>query len=435
MEINYWNKQAETMPRDELTALQGKRLKQAVERAYNHVACYRKKMQDIGLEPGDIRGMEDISKLPFTTKQDLRDNYPFDMFAAPMEDIVRIHASSGTTGKQTVVGYTAHDIEVWNEAMARSLTMTGCTKKDIIHVAYGYGLFTGGLGGHYGGETIGAATIPISTGNTKRQLQIMQDFGSTVLLCTPSYAMFLGDAVEQAGLRDKIKLRIGHFGAEPWTENMRREIERRLGVTAYDIYGLSEISGPGVANECVCRSGLHVQEDHFVTEVIDPDTGAPLADGESGELVFTCVTKEAMPLIRYRTRDITRLNKKTCECGRTMLRMEKPAGRSDDMLIIRGINVFPSQVESVLLNFSETAPYYMMVVDRVNNLDTLEILVEMNQQFFSDEVRRIEQLENKLRRELESTLSIAAKVRLVEPNTLERFEGKAKRVVDKRVYE
>jgi phenylacetate-CoA ligase len=428
----FWNEFVETMPREEMTALQGQRLREAVSRAWRCVPPYRAKMKAAGLEPGDIRSAADLSKLPFTLKTDLRDSYPYGMFAVPLSEVVRIHASSGTTGKQTVVGYTKRDVDIWSECMARSLTMCGVTREDVMHVSYGYGLFTGGLGGHYGGETIGCATVPVSTGNTKRQLQIMADFGSTVLLCTPSYAMLLGDAVRAAGLRDKLKLRLGFFGAEPWTEGMRAEIEERLGLKAYDIYGLSEISGPGVANECPCREGLHVQEDHFLTEVVDPSTGQPLPDGQRGELVFTCVTKEAMPLIRYNTRDITALKHEKCACGRTLLRIDKPTGRTDDMLIIRGVNVFPSQIEAVLLGFGEAAPYYLIVVDRQNNLDTLEIRVEMTEAAFSDEVRVIEELERRIRREVESTLGISAKITLAQPRSIERSEGKAKRVLDKR---
>ncbi len=430
----YWNEKIETMPPEEMRKLQGERLVSTVEHAYKNVPAYRSKMDRIGLLPGDIKGIDDLHKLPFTEKTDLRDNYPYGMFAVPMEEIVRIHASSGTTGKQTVVGYTAGDIEVWNESMARSLTMSGAHRGDIVHVAYGYGLFTGGLGGHYGSETIGAAAVPVSTGNTARQLQILEDFGSTIILCTPSYAMFLGDAVQKAGIRHKLKLRAGIFGAEPWTEEMRAGIEARLGIDAFDIYGLSEISGPGVANECKCKCGLHINEDHFIPEIIDPDTHEVLPDGQRGELVFSCVTKRAMPLIRYRTRDITSLNRTKCDCGRTLVRMGKPAGRSDDMLIIRGVNVFPTQVESVLLGISETAPHYMLVVDRANNLDTLEIQVEMNESFFSDEIRQIESLEHRISKAIESSLGLSATIRLVEPNTIERFEGKARRVVDKRRY-
>ncbi len=428
----YWNERIETMSRDEMTALQSARLRDAAARAYQHLPIYRDKMKRAGLLPGDIRGTEDLGALPCVYKTDLRDSYPFGMIAVPMSEVIRIHASSGTTGKQTVVGYTKRDIDLWNECMARSLTMCGVTRDDILHVSYGYGLFTGGLGGHYGGETIGCATIPVGTGNTKRQMQIMEDFGSTVLLCTPSYAMLLGDAVQSAGLRDKIKLRIGVHGAEPWTESMRAEIEARLGIQAYDIYGLSEISGPGVANECTCKNGLHIHEDHFLVEVLDPDTGRPLPDGQRGELVFTCVTKEAMPLIRYNTRDITSITHETCDCGRTLVRMQKPTGRTDDMLIIRGVNVFPSQIESVLLGFGEAAPYYLIVVDRQDNSDTLEILVEMTDSFFSDEVRAIEDTQRRIRREIESTLGLSAKITLVQPRTIERSEGKAKRVLDKR---
>lgn len=428
----FWNKAAETMPRDALIALQAIRLREAVTRAYNNVPGYRAKMDAAGVKPGDVRELKDIEHLPFTEKTDLRDAYPFGMFAAPMDDIVRIHASSGTTGKQTVVGYTRKDIDIWTECMARGMTQVGLTKADIIQVSYGYGLFTGGLGGHYGGECIGAATIPASTGNTKRQLQLMEDFGSTALLCTPSYAMLLGDAAREAGIADKLKLKIGVFGAEPWTDAMRLEIEKRLGLKAYDIYGLSEISGPGVSCECTARTGLHVQEDHFYPEIVHPDTKKPLPDGMPGELVFTCLTKEAMSLIRYNTRDICTLHHETCACGRTTARMGKLTGRSDDMLIIRGINVFPSQVESVLLGIAEVAPHYLIVVDRANNLDTLEIQVEMTEEFFSDEVRRIEALEQRIFKEIQSTLSIAAKIRMVGPGTLPRSEGKAKRVQDNR---
>jgi len=428
----FWKKEIETMSRDEMNALQGQRLKEAVTRAYNGVACYRKKMQDIGMEPGDVKGLENLTDLPFTTKQDLRDNYPFGMFATPMEDIVRIHASSGTTGKQTVVGYTQKDLDIWSECMARCMTMAGITKEDLVQVCYGYGLFTGGLGGHYGGETIGAATIPASTGNTHRQLQLFEDFGSTALLCTPSYAMYLGEAAIKAGIQDKLKLRVGVFGAEPWTDEMRKEIEARLGLEAFDIYGLSEISGPGVACDCHAHNGLHVQEDHFLPEILDKDTLTPLGDNQAGELVFTCLTKEAFPLIRYRTRDICTLDHAPCSCGRNLVRMGKIQGRSDDMLIIRGINVFPSQVESVLLGMGQTSPYYMLVVDRQNNLDTLEVQVEMTENFFSDSVKDMEALEKKIAREMQNTLSISAKIRLVEPGSLPRFEGKAARVIDKR---
>lgn len=430
--MTYWNHEIETMSRDALTALQDKRLSTALDRAWNHCRPYRAKMETAGLEPGDIHGTEDLWKLPMTTKNDLRDSYPYGMFAVPMRDVVRIHASSGTTGKQTVVGYTQNDINTWGECMARCLTMAGATSEDIVHVSYGYGLFTGGLGGHIGGETIGAATIPASTGNTKRQLQMFTDFGSTVLLCTPSYAMHLGDAVREAGIKDQIKLRIGVHGAEPWTEEMRNEIEERLGTRCHDIYGLSEVMGPGVSCDCIERNGLHVMEDHFLVEIVDPVTGKPLPDGVPGELTFTCVTKEALPLIRYNTRDICTIDRRVCSCGRVFTRMGKITGRTDDMLIIRGVNVFPSQVESVLLGISEVAPYYMLVIDRVNNLDTLEVQVEMTDAFFSDEVRRIEALEKRIAKDILSMLGISAKITMVAPGTIERFEGKAKRVLDRR---
>jgi len=384
-----WNEYHECMDRQQLAELQGQRLRDMVERIYFNVPFYRAKLQEMGIEPGDIRSLDDLKKLPFTTKQDLRDNYPFGLFAVPQHDVVRLHASSGTTGKSTVVGYTHNDIMMWSEVVARSLTMAGITRDDIVQVAYGYGLFTGGLGMHYGAEKIGASVIPISGGNTKKQLQLLEDFGSTAIACTPSYAAYLGEAIVEEKLdRSKIKLRAGIFGAEPWTEEMRTQIQHLLGLKAYDIYGLSEVIGPGVSMECACQRGMHIFEDHFIPEIIDPETCEVLPYGTLGELVFTTVTKEAMPLMRYRTRDLTRLHAETCDCGRTLVRMEKCVGRSDDMLIIRGVNVFPSQVESVLLEMSETKPHYLLVVDRENNLDTLEIQVEVEEQFFSDEVTR-----------------------------------------------
>ena len=424
-----WNREIECMDYQAMRALQGERLRRATARAWR-VPAYAAKMKDKGLQPGDIRSIDDLKHLPFTLKSDLRAGYPFGMFATPMEDVVRIHASSGTTGKQTVVGYTKRDVELWTDCMARSLTMTGLDSKDIVHVSYGYGLFTGGLGGHYGGECIGAATIPVSAGNTKRQLQIMEDFGSTALLCTPSYAMLLGDAVQEQKLN--IKLRVGVFGAEPWTEAMRKEIEARLGLSAYDIYGLSEISGPGVSCECECKNGLHIQEDHFVAEVIDPDTLEVLPNGNRGELVFTCITKEAMPLIRYRTRDICTLRRERCDCGRTLVKMDKPTGRTDDMLIVRGVNVFPSQIEAVLLSIEGASPHYQIVVDRVGNLDVLEVHVELIERWFSDEVRKLEGLKTRIRREMESMIGVSPSIVLASPNTIARSEGKAVRVVDKR---
>ena len=428
----YWDERIETMPREQMRALQSENLRSAVRRVYENVKSYRAKMDAIGLKPEDIRSIDDLPKLPFTTKTDLRDAYPYGMICVPMEDVVRIHASSGTTGKQTVVAYTKNDVDLWSNVMARSLVMTGTTKNDIVHVSYGYGLFTGGLGAHYGAELVGATTIPVSTGNTKRQIQIMQDFGSTILMCTPSYALYLAESAEEAGVIGDLKLRVGIFGAEPWTEEMRRQIEERLHISAHDIYGLSEVIGPGVSCECEAKNGLHVAEDHFVPEIINPDTGEVLGEGVKGELVFSCITKEAMTLLRYRTRDISSLNYQTCSCGRTSVRMTNPSGRVDDMLIIRGVNVFPSQIESVLMGITEASPYFMLVVDRVDNLDRLEVQVEMRPEFFSDEVRVIESITNRIRREIESTLGISAAVTLVEPKSIQRSEGKAVRVIDKR---
>lgn len=413
--------------------VQNERLKNTVNRIYHNVPYYREKMQKKGLEPGDIKTVDDLSKLPFTYKQDLRDTYPYGMFAVPLSEIVRIHASSGTTGRQTVVGYTRKDIDTWAEVTARTLASAGASKDSFIQVAYGYGLFTGGLGVHYGAERIGASVIPISGGNTKRQLQIMKDFGTTILACTPSYALFMAEEMEEAGIKKgDLKLTAGVFGAEPWSHSMRNEIEQRLGILAIDIYGLSEVIGPGVSTECSCKNGLHVQEDHFIPEIINPDTEEVLPPGSKGELVFTTVTKEGLPLLRYRTRDISTLNYEKCECGRTLVRMSKVTGRTDDMLIIRGVNVFPSQIESVLLEIGETAPHYLLIVDRVDNLDLMEVWVEMTQSMFSDEVKKIEDLERKIKKEIESTLGISAKVKLVEPKSIERSEGKAKRVLDKR---
>ena len=430
-----YNYKMETLPYERMRELQGRRLADMVKRVYQNVPAYKRKFDEIGLTPSDIKGIDDLKKLPFTYKQDLRDSFPYGLFAVPMSEVVRIHASSGTTGKQTVVGYTDNDINLWGEVMARSLAGGGGTKNDIIHVSYGYGLFTGGLGAHNGGERLGATTIPVSVGNTKRQIQIMRDFGSTMLCCTPSYAIYLAEAIEEMGIdpQKELKLRRGCFGAEPWTENMRREIEGRLKIDAFDIYGLSEIIGPGVAFECEQKDGLHINEDHFIPEIIDPDTGEPLPDGEQGELVFTCVTKQALPLVRYRTRDIASLRRDVCSCGRTLVKMSKPQGRTDDMLIIRGVNVFPSQVESVLLDLGETAPHYQLIVDRKGTLDTLEIVVEMNPAAFSDAVRDLESYEVKIQHAVESTLGIAAKVRLVGPKTIERVEGKSVRVIDRRM--
>ncbi len=430
-----WNETKECMSRDELMNLQSKRLVKMVDRVYHNVEYYRKKMQEIGLEPGDIKGIEDLNKLPFTTKQDLRDNYPFGLFAVPQSEIVRIHASSGTTGKATVVGYTRHDIEIWQECVARILSMADLTRDDIIQVSYGYGLFTGGLGAHYGVETIGATAVPMSTGNTRKQITMMEDFGVTGICCTPSYLMYLTEALEEAGKVDKIKLKRAICGAEPWTDNMRREIETRLGIVAHDIYGLSEIMGPGVAGDCQFHTGLHFAEDHFLPEIVDPDTLQPVEDGQLGELVITTLTKEALPLFRYRTKDLTSITHEKCECGRTSARISRFKGRTDDMLIIRGVNVFPSQVETALLEIKGTTPNYMIEVDRVNNLDTMDVLVEVEEAFFSDDIGELEGLTNKIQHTLQQALGIVPKVKLVEPKTLARSEGKAKRVNDKRVFD
>jgi phenylacetate-CoA ligase len=433
MEI--WNRHFECMDRNGIKHVQGERLRETVERVYFNVPYYRNRMQEAGIGPESIQTIDDIVKLPFTTKSDLRDNYPFGLFAVPMSEIVRVHASSGTTGKPTVVGYTRNDISTWSEVMARTLTSAGANRNDFIQVAYGYGLFTGGLGLHYGGEKIGASVIPISGGNTVRQIQLMHDFGSTVLACTPSYALFLAEAIQESGInRDDLKLRIGVFGAEPWTENMRREIEDKLRIKAIDIYGLSEVIGPGVASECSAQEGLHINEDHFYPEIIDPETFQVLPAGSMGELVFTTLTKEGLPLIRYRTRDLTKLSYEKCKCGRTMVRMEKCLGRSDDMLIIRGVNLFPSQVESVLLEMSEIKPHYLLIVDRVNNLDTLELKVEVDEAFFQDKISQLEALRQKLQNNLENALGLGIKVTLVEPKIIERSEGKSKRVIDKRKF-
>ena len=432
MQDNYFEPDLETAPRVVLHWIQSRRLVKMVENCYNNVPLYKKRFDEMGLLPGDIKSIDDIHKLPFTYKTDLRDNYPFGMIAVPKEQLVRIHASSGTTGKQTVVGYTKNDIDVWAKGAARALVAAGATKSDYIHVSYGYGLFTGGLGLHYGAEMLGATAIPVSSGNTKRQVDILRDYGSDFLCCTPSYAMYIGETVRDMGIDPKtLKLRGGIFGAEAWSENMRREIEKILDIKAYDIYGLSEIAGPGVSFECKEQTGMHINEDFFYPEIIDPETGEQLPDGEYGELVFTCIGKEALPLLRYRTRDICKLSHKPCSCGRTLVKMSKTRGRTDDMLIIRGINVFPSQVEHVLLSLN-MEPNYQIIVDRKNNLDTMEVQVEMSDQMFSDKVRNLEDVEHNIAAALQSTLNIAAKIRLVEPKSLPRSEGKAKRVIDKR---
>ena len=429
---NYFEPEIECASRETLHQIQSQRLVKMVKRCYEHVPFYKKKFDEIGLRPEDIRSIDDLQKLPFTTKQDLRDTYPFGLIAVPRDDLARVHASSGTTGKQTVVAYTQNDLDIWARSAARSIVGCGGTHEDFVHVSYGYGLFTGGLGLHDGAEKLGATVIPVSSGNTNRQVQILQDYGSDILCCTPSYAMYIGETVRDKGIDpESLRVRIGIFGAEPWTEEMRREIEKALAIKAYDIYGLSEIAGPGVACECTEQKGMHVQEDFFFPEIIDPATGEQLPDGEEGELVFTCIGKEALPLIRYRTRDICSLTHEKCACGRTTVRMNKPKGRTDDMLIIRGINVFPSQIESVLLDLGMD-PNYRMIVDRKNNLDTLEVQVEMNESLFSDTVRNLEKVERTIADALHSTLNIAAKITLLEPKSIQRSEGKAKRVIDKR---
>lgn len=431
--MGYFQKETECMPREEIKRIQSERLVWQVARMYDRVELFRKRMDEKKLKPEDIKSIDDLSKLPFSYKQDLRDYYPYGLFAEPLKNIVRTHASSGTTGKQIVVGYTRHDLEMWADCMARQLAAAGTTDEDVVQVSYGYGLFTGGLGAHAGAERIGATVVPTSSGNTARQIRTMVDFGTTVLCCTPSYSMYLAEAIEDAGLRDKIKLKAGVFGAEPWTEDMRHAIEDSLGIKAFDVYGLSEIMGPGVSYECECQNGMHVNEDMFVPEIIDPNTGEVLPEGAQGELVFTTLTKEGFPVIRYRTRDICSLNYEQCECGRTFVRMNKPTGRSDDMMIIRGVNVFPSQIEEVLLRISEgVTPNYQIIVGRENNTDTLDINVEMTEKLFADDVKSIEKIEKKIVSDLRSVLGIGAKVHLVNPKTIARSEGKAKRVIDNR---
>lgn len=431
--MGYFQKETECLPREEIKRIQSERLVWQVARMYDRVELFRKRMDEKKLKPEDIKSIDDLSKLPFSYKQDLRDYYPYGLFAEPLKNIVRTHASSGTTGKQIVVGYTRHDLEMWADCMARQLAAAGTTAEDVVQVSYGYGLFTGGLGAHAGAERIGATVVPTSSGNTARQIRTMVDFGTTVLCCTPSYSMYLAEAIEEAGLRDKIRLKSGVFGAEPWTEDMRHAIEDSLGIKAFDVYGLSEIMGPGVSYECECQNGMHVNEDMFVPEIIDPDTGEVLPEGAQGELVFTTLTKEGFPVIRYRTRDICSLNYEQCECGRTFVRMNKPTGRSDDMMIIRGVNVFPSQIEEVLLRISEgVTPNYQIIVGRENNTDTLDINVEMTEKLFADDVKSIEKIEKKIVSDLRSVLGIGAKVHLVNPKTIARSEGKAKRVIDNR---
>jgi len=431
-----YNEEFETLPREVLESLQLKRLKQVVQRVYHTVGFYRRIFDEAGVTPDDIKTLDDLKRFPFTTKQDLRDNYPFGLFAVPMSSIVRLHASSGTTGRSTVVGYTKRDIDTWSELMARCFVAAGLTKNDIIHNAYGYGLFTGGLGAHYGAERLGASVIPMSGGNTKRQIMILQDFGPTAICCTPSYALNLAEQGKAMGIDMKsLKLRVGIFGAEPWSEKMCREIENAFNITALNIFGLSEIMGPGVAMECVeGRHGMHIFEDHFLVETINPETGEVLPPGEKGELVFTTITKEAFPLIRYRTRDLSCLFTEPCRCGRTLHRMDRVMGRSDDMLIIRGVNVFPSQIEAILLAIEGVEPHYQLIVERAGNLDTLEIQVEVGEQIFSnsDEVKVLQNMERRIMKDLKDYLGVSAKVKLVEPKTIQRLEGKISRVLDRR---
>lgn len=422
----------EQASREEIEKIQSERLVSTVKRVYERVPLYRERMDEAGIKPEDIKGIEDLHKLPFTSKQDLRDTYPYGMFAVAMEDVIRLHASSGTTGKQIVVGYTQNDLDTWGDIVARQLAAAGITKNDKVHVAYGYGLFTGGLGIAEGSRRLGCTSIPVSSGNTTRQLTIMQDFESDAIACTPSYAMYLGESAEKAGIdTSKLPLRAGIFGAEPWTEEMRKEIEKSLNIKAYDIYGLTEIMGPGVAYECSEQKGMHVNEDHFIIEILDPETHKPVKDGEKGEIVFTCITKEAFPLIRFRTKDIGTITHKKCNCGRTFVRMSKPMGRIDDMLIIRGVNVFPSQIETVLLQMN-LSPNYQLIVDRKGVLDTLEVQVEITEGTFSDTISDISRLEHELSDKIKSLLGISAKTTFVAAGSIARSEGKAKRVIDRR---
>lgn len=429
----YWNKEIETMERDEMKALQSERLVKQVKHVWDNVPYYRHLMEEKGVCPDDIKSIDDLHKLPFISKADLRDNYPDGLLAVPKSECVRIHATSGTTGKRAIAFYTQKDLDIWDDCVARAITAAGGTKDDVVHIAYGYGLFTGGLGIHGGSHKVGCLTLPVSSGNTERQIQFMQDLKSTILCCTPSYAAYIGETLHEMGLTpDDIDLKAGIFGAEPWTEEMRQEIEKSLGIKAYDIYGLTETSGPGVAFECEAQTGMHINEDNFIAEIIDPETGEVLPEGSKGELVFTSITKEAFPLLRYRTRDICILTREKCPCGRTLVKMCKPMGRSDDMLIIKGVNVFPSQIETVLLKDFNATPNYQIVVDRVGNADTFEIKVELSDEMFGDTVKSISELEKKLSADIVQILGIKAKISLVEPKTIPRSEGKAVRVIDKR---
>lgn len=428
---NYYQPEIETMPLDELQALQSERLVAQVQHVYENVEFYRNKMDEMGVKPEDIKGIEDLHKLPFITKDDLRDQYPYGLLGVPLDQVVRIQSTSGTTGRRVVAFYTQDDINVWEDCCARAIVAAGGTKEDVCHVSYGYGLFTGGPGLNGGSHKVGCLTLPMSSGNTERQIQFMEDLGSTILCCTPSYASYLGETIVEQGRKDNIKLKAGIFGAEPWTEEMRRDIEKTLGIKAYDIYGLTEISGPGVSFECEEQAGMHIQEDHFIAEIIDPDTGEVLPEGEQGELVFSCITKKAFPLLRYRTRDLCVLTRKPCSCGRTHVRMLKPKGRSDDMLIVKGVNVFPSQIETVLINKGYPANY-LIVVDRVGTNDIMEVQVEMTAEMFSDSLKEVSTREKELVDAIKAMLGIKVKVKLVAPKTIARSEGKAKRVDDRR---
>ena len=428
---NYYQPEIETMPYEELRALQNERFMKQIKHVWDNVPYYRKKMEEKGVTLDDIQSIDDLPKLPFLKKDDLREAYPYGLMGKPLSECVRIHSTSGTTGKRVVAFYTQHDVDLWEDCCARAIVAAGGTQEDVVHVAYGYGLFTGGAGLHGGSHKVGCLTLPMSSGNTDRQLQFMTDLGSTILCCTPSYAAYLAESIHERGIRDQIQLKAGIFGAEAWSEDMRHDIEDKLGIKAYDIYGLTETSGPGVAFECCEQSGMHINEDHFIAEIIDPDTGEVLPEGSKGELVFTAITKEAFPLLRYRTRDICILSRKKCSCGRTHVKMTKPMGRSDDMLIIRGVNVFPSQIETVLMQQGYSANY-QIIVDRVNNSDTFEVMVEMNPEMFSDSLAKITKAEKKLVDAMKSMLGIAAKVKLVAPKSITRSEGKAVRVIDKR---
>jgi len=432
-QMRIWDPLNECMEREELTMLQFTRLRDTLNRAYRNVPCYQNKFHSLGLVPEDVKSLSDLPLIPFTTKEDLRLNYPYGMFAVPLREVVRIHSSSGTTGKPTVVGYTRHDLNTWSELVARFMTAAGVTEDDIVHIAFGYGLFTGAFGLHYGAERIGASVIPMSSGNTDKQIMIMQDYRSTAVVCTPSYAMTMADRMEKLGIDPaSLALKVGLFGAEPWSEEMRREIEQRLGIIATDNYGLSEVMGPGIAGECLHRCGMHIFEDHFIAEIIDPETGEVLPPGATGELVLTSITKEAFPMLRYRTRDITRLDFTPCACGRTHVRMKKTMGRSDDMLIIKGVNVFPTQIEEVLFQVEGCEPHYQLVIEREGTMDTLEVQVEVNEAIFFDEMKKQRAFVDLLEKRLFSALGVGAKVKLVEPSSMPRHEGKAKRVIDRR---